>query len=108
MKQTFKAYVIKATKIELETESKNILEEFCKSVYLIIEAYLIGQTDVCDANKIVAYLFQENGKDLLSPPMYSVKKFKKKYIEVHKITSWTTPGITLVHSTGGSQASEHK
>ena len=104
MKQAFKAYVIEVTKLEQETESKNILEEFCKSVRLIVEAYSIGQTDVCDANKIVAYLFQENGKDLLSPPMDSVEKFKKKYLEVHKITTWPTPGITLASSIGGSQA----
>ena len=107
MKQAFKAYVMEATKLEQETKSKNILEELCKSVRLIVEAYSIGQTDICDANKIVAYLFQENGKDLLSPPMDSVKKFKKKYLEVHKITSWPIPGITLSSSIGGSQASEH-
>ena len=108
MKQTFKTYVIDATKLETDTESDNILEEFCKSIRTIVDAYLIGPTDTCDANKIVAYMFQENGKDLLSPPMNNVKTFKKKYLEVHKLTSWPALGVTLATHTGGSQHSDHE
>ena len=108
MKRAFKDHVVKATKLKQATKTDKILEEYCKSIRLIVDAYWIGQTDVCSADKIVAYKLEEHGNELLLPPISSIDVFKRKYIEVHKISSWPRLGLSTFTRAHSSQDLEHE
>ena len=108
MKRAFKAHVVEATKLEQATETDKILEEYCKSIRLIVDAYRIGQTEVCSADKIVAYMLEEHGAELMLPPIPNVDAFKRKYLEIHKISSWPRLGLSTFARAHSSQDSEHE
>ena len=60
MKQTFKAHVIQATKLELATKNEKTLEEYYKTIRLIVDAYCIGKDNVNTADKIIAHYYSMN------------------------------------------------
>ena len=86
IKRVFKPHVIEATKLNQATETSLVLEEYVKSIKLIVEAYSIGQPKAATADKIVALMLDDHGDDLLQY-LGSVEDFTQKYLEVHNIPS---------------------